>query len=350
MSTTLENRVPDFETTAIHGGFSGDPTTKARAVPIYQTTILPVQDTEHAAQAVRAEEFGNIYTRIMNPTSDVFEQRIAALEGGVAALALASGQAATIYSILNVARAGDHIVSSASLYGGTYSAFNHTLPKLGITVSLRRSGEDRDVRSGDHAEDEGDLRGDRSATRRSTSSISSRWPRWHTSIGVPADRRQYARDAVLASADRVGRRRRHPLGDEVHRRPRHLDRRDHRGLRQVRLGRVPASSPTSSIPIRPITASSYTAAFGNLAYIIKARVQLLRDMGAALSPFNSWLFLQGLETLALRMERHSQNAQRIAEYLAGAPKPRRGSPIPACRATLPMPAHRSTCRTGRARF
>ena len=125
-----------FETTAIHGGHAGDPHTKSRAVPIYQTTSYTFDDAEHAARLFALQEFGNIYTRIMNPTSDVLEQRIAQLEGGVGALALASGQAATIFSIFNLARAGDHIVASASLYGGTYSAFMHTVPKFGIEITL----------------------------------------------------------------------------------------------------------------------------------------------------------------------------------------------------------------------
>src|SRR6202035_864705 len=137
MSSTLEPAAQrGFETVALHGGHDGDPTTKARAVPIYQTTSYNFDDTAHAARLFALQEFGNIYTRIMNPTTDVLEQRIAQLEGGVAALAVASGQAAVIYSILNVARAGDHIVSSSSLYGGTHSAFVHTLPKFGINVTL----------------------------------------------------------------------------------------------------------------------------------------------------------------------------------------------------------------------
>src|SRR6202163_1923135 len=137
MSSTLDPAATQgFETVALHGGHGGDPTTKARAVPIYQTTSYNFDDTAHAARLFALQEFGNIYTRIMNPTTDVFEQRLAALEGGVGALAVASGQAAVIYSILNVARAGDHIVSSASLYGGTYNAFTHTLPRFGIEVTL----------------------------------------------------------------------------------------------------------------------------------------------------------------------------------------------------------------------
>ncbi|HEY0614269.1 MAG TPA: aminotransferase class V-fold PLP-dependent enzyme, partial [Candidatus Elarobacter sp.] len=137
MSSTLEASAQrGFETVALHGGHGGDPATKSRAVPIYQTTSYTFDDTAHAARLFALEEFGNIYTRIMNPTTDVFEQRLAALEGGVGALAVSSGQAATIYSLLNVARSGDHVVSSASLYGGTYNAFVHTLPRFGVEVTL----------------------------------------------------------------------------------------------------------------------------------------------------------------------------------------------------------------------
>src|SRR5215469_3833460 len=137
MSTTLEpGQTQSFDTVAIHGGHNGDPTTKARAVPIYQTTSYLFDSTEHASKLFALEEFGNIYTRINNPTTDVFEQRIAALERGAAALAVSSGQAAVVYSILNLAKSGDHIVSSASLYGGTYNAFAHTLKRFGIAVSL----------------------------------------------------------------------------------------------------------------------------------------------------------------------------------------------------------------------
>lgn len=137
MTTTLDQQQPHhFDTIALHGGFAGDPTTKARAVPIYQTTSYLFDSTDHASKLFALEEFGNIYTRINNPTTDVLERRLAELEGGVGALAVASGQAAVVYSILNLARAGDHIVSSSSLYGGTYNAFAHTLPRFGIEVSL----------------------------------------------------------------------------------------------------------------------------------------------------------------------------------------------------------------------
>ncbi|MBV8154032.1 MAG: O-acetylhomoserine aminocarboxypropyltransferase/cysteine synthase, partial [Candidatus Eremiobacteraeota bacterium] len=136
MTTTLDPSKPHFDTVALHGGFSGDPTTNARAVPIYQTTSYLFDSTERAGKLFALEEFGNIYTRINNPTTDVLEQRLAALENGVGALAVASGQAAVVYAVLNLARAGDRIVSSASLYGGTYNAFTHTLPRFGIEVDL----------------------------------------------------------------------------------------------------------------------------------------------------------------------------------------------------------------------
>jgi len=141
MSTSPEQPKYGFETVALHGGYSGDPTTKSCAVPIYQTTSYIFDDTAHAARLFGLQEFGNIYTRIMNPTTDVFEQRVAALEGGIGGLALASGQSAVVYSILNLARAGDHVVSSNSLYGGTYNAWHYTLPKFGIEVTFVDPGD-----------------------------------------------------------------------------------------------------------------------------------------------------------------------------------------------------------------
>src|ERR1700689_2747402 len=147
MSTIQDKPKPGLDTVALHGGQNVDPATKARAVPIYQTTSYVFDDTGHAARLFALQEFGNIYTRIMNPTTDVLEQRVAALEGGVGALALASGQAAGIYSLLTPARAGDHIVSSASLYGGTYNAFVHTLPRFGIGVSLVDAADPQAFRS-----------------------------------------------------------------------------------------------------------------------------------------------------------------------------------------------------------
>ena len=317
MSSTLDHR-QGFETIAIHGGFDGDAATKSRAVPIYQTTSYRFDDTDHAARLFALEEFGNIYTRIMNPTSDVLEQRLAQLEGGVAALAVASGQAAVVYSILNIAGAGDHIVSSASLYGGTYNAFTHTLPKLGIEVTLV---------------DPSDIDNYRRAIRPNTKAIFAETignpkidvldvetvARVAHAAGIPliVDNTlatpyllrpiDYGADVVVHSATKFIGGHGTTIGGVI-----------------VDSGRFDwaASGRFADLtePDRSYHGVKYTESFGNLAYIIKARVQLLRDIGAALSPFNAWLLLQGLETLALRVERHAQNAQRVAEYLEAHPK------------------------------
>jgi len=311
--------VPDseyrFDTTAIHGGHAGDPHTKSRAVPIYQTTSYTFDDAEHAARLFALQEFGNIYTRIMNPTSDVLEQRVATLEGGVGALAVASGQAANIYALLNIARSGDHIVSSASLYGGTYSAFTHTLPKFGIDVTLVDSSKPDAFRA---------------AIRENTKAIFSE------SIGNPkVDVLDIEAIAGVASENKI------PLIIDNTLATPYL-------LRPFEFGaNVVVHSATKFIgghgtsiggllvdggnfdwaasgkfpeltePDASYHGVRYVASFGNLAYIIKARVQLLRDLGAALSPFNAWMFIQGLETLGLRMERHSANALAVATYLKG---------------------------------
>jgi len=302
-----------FETAAIHGGHGGDPTTKARAVPIYQTTSYTFDDADHAARLFALQEFGNIYTRIMNPTSDVLEQRIAQLEGGVGGLALASGQAATIYSILNLARSGDHIVSSASLYGGSYSAFVHTLPKFGIEVALV-----------DPAEPESFAK---AITPRTKALFAE-------SIGNPkVDVLDVEAIAAVAHEHKI------PLiVDNTLATPYLLRPFDYGanvivhsatkfiGGHGTSIGGLLVDGgnfdwaasgkfPDFTEPDESYHGVRYTASFGNLAYIIKARVQLLRDLGASLSPFNAWLFLQGLETLALRMEKHSRNALEVARHL-----------------------------------
>jgi len=312
-----KEQTSNFDTVAIHGGHAGDPGTKARAVPIFQTSSYLFDDTAHAGRLFALEEFGNIYTRIVNPTSDVLEQRIAQLEGGSGALALASGQAAVIYSILNLARAGDHIVSSASLYGGTYSAFTHTLPKLGITVSLVDPSNPDNLRR---------------AIRDNTKAI------FAETIGNP---KIDVLDVEAVAA--VAREAQLPLIVDntlatpyllrpfdfganvvVHSSTKFI------GGHGTSIGGLLVDGgnfdwaasgkfPDFTEPDASYHGVRYVASFGNLAYIIKARVQLLRDIGAAPSPFNSWLFLQGLETLGLRIERHSHNAQRVAEYLKADP-------------------------------
>ncbi len=302
-----------FDTALLHAGHSGDPTTKARAVPIYQTTSYNFDDTGHAARLFALQEFGNIYTRIMNPTTDVFEQRITALEGGVGALGVASGQAANIYSILNIARAGDHIVSSASLYGGTYSAFVHTVPKLGITVTL--------VDPSDPANFE-------RAIKPNTKAI------FAETIGNPRiDVLDFEPIAEVAHRNGIPLIVDNTLATPFLCRPFEwgADIVTHSATKFIgghgtSIGGIIVDSgkfdwaasgkfPDLVEPDPSYHGVSYTAAVGPLAYIIKARVQLLRDIGAALSPFNSWLFVQGLETLSLRMERHSQNALRVATHL-----------------------------------
>ncbi|HEY5348832.1 MAG TPA: O-acetylhomoserine aminocarboxypropyltransferase/cysteine synthase [Candidatus Lustribacter sp.] len=313
MSTTQDQPKPGLDTIALHGGQSVDPATKARAVPIYQTTSFVFDDSAHAARLFALEEFGNIYTRIMNPTTDVLEQRIAALEGGVGGLAVASGQSATIYSILNIARAGDHIVSSGSLYGGTYNLFFHTLPKFGITVSFVEAS---------------DLAGWKAAVRPNTKAF------FAESIGNPrVDVLDIAAVAQAAHAAGVPlivdntmatpilvRPIEHGADVVVHSATKFI------GGHGTSIGGLIVDGgkfdwsngkfPELIEPDPSYHGARYVASFGPLAYILKARVQLLRDIGAALSPFNAWLLLQGTETLGLRVERHAANALRVAGFLA----------------------------------
>jgi O-acetylhomoserine (thiol)-lyase len=306
-----------FDTTAVHGGHAGDPHTKSRAVPIYQTTSYTFDDAEHAGRLFALQEFGNIYTRIMNPTSDVLEQRVAQLEGGVGALALASGQAANVFAIMNVARAGDHVVASASLYGGTYSAFVHTLPKFGLEITLV------DPSKAEHF---------RAAIRPNTKAI------FAETIGNP---RVDVLDIEAVAA--VARDAKIPLIVDntlatpyllrpfewganviVHSATKFI------GGHGTSIGGLLVDGgnfdwaasgkfPEFTEPDPSYHGVRYVNSFGNLAYIIKARVQLLRDLGASISPFNSWMLLQGLETLGLRMERHSNNALAVARYLRAHP-------------------------------
>jgi O-acetylhomoserine (thiol)-lyase len=309
--------VPDqpyqFDTTAIHGGHAGDPGTKARAVPIFQTSSYTFDDSDHAARLFALQEFGNIYTRIGNPTNDVLEQRIAQLEGGVGALALASGQAATIYSILNVARTGDHIVSSASLYGGTYSAFVHTLPKFGIEVTLVDPVKPENFKNairentkaifaetiGNPKVDVLDVEAIAEVAREAQIPLIV-----DNTLATPYLLRpfEYGANVIVHSATKFIGGHGTSIGGLLV---------DGGNFDWAASGKFPDFTE----PDASYHGVRYVAAFANLAYIIKARVQLLRDVGAALSPFNAWLFLQGLETLGIRVERHSENAQAVAEYL-----------------------------------
>nr|WP_272939323.1 homocysteine synthase [Paenibacillus faecalis] len=308
-----EERKFSIETLAVHAGQEIDPATMSRAVPLYQTTSYGFRDSEHAANLFSLKEFGNIYTRIMNPTTDVFEQRIAALEGGAGALATASGQAAITFAILNIAGAGDEIVSSSSLYGGTYNLFATTLAKLGIKVHFVDSTNPDNFRK--YLNDK-------------TKAL------FAETIGNPQGN-VLDIEAVAAIAHEHGvplivdntfpspyllRPIEHGADIVVHSATKFI------GGHGTSIGGVIVDGgkfdwaasdkfPGLTQPDPSYHGVVYTEAVGPIAYIIKARVQLLRDIGASISPFNSWMLLQGLETLHLRMERHSQNALQVAQYL-----------------------------------
>ncbi len=317
MSSTNGNNGHRLATLAIHGGQQPDPTTKSRAVPIYQTTSFTFDDADHAARLFALKEFGNIYTRIMNPTTDVFEKRIAALEGGAAALAVASGQAAETLTILTLARAGDEIVSTTSLYGGTYNLFHYTLPRLGITVRFV---------------DPEDFDGLRAAINEKTKAV------YTETIGNPKlDVPDFERLAAIAHEHGI------PLlvdntsaspalcrplewGADIviHSATKFI------GGHGTSIGGVivdggkfdwKASGRFQEFvePDPSYHGISFTEAFGPLAFILRARVEGLRDTGACLSPFNSFLFLQGVETLHLRLQRHSENALAVARFLGQHP-------------------------------
>jgi O-acetylhomoserine (thiol)-lyase len=305
-----------FETQQIHAGQVADPTTGARALPLYQTTAYQFRDTKHAADLFGLAELGNIYTRIMNPTQDTVEQRIAALEGGVAALLLASGSAATTFAILNVAEAGDHIVSSPSLYGGTYNLFHYTLPKFGIEVTFVDNPDDPESW--------------RKAVKPNTKAFFG-----ETIANPKNDVLDIETVAKIAHENNV------PLiVDNTVATP-YLIRPIEWGADVVvhavvgaivdsgkfDYAKYPEKFKNFNQPDPSYNGIVYAQALGvgsafgaNLAYIFKIRLTLLRDIGAAVSPFNAWLLAQGLETLSLRIERHVENAKAVAAFLEKHPQ------------------------------
>ncbi|MCE5252312.1 O-acetylhomoserine aminocarboxypropyltransferase/cysteine synthase [bacterium] len=311
----MDEHFKGFGTRAVHAGHTPDSTTHARAVPIYQTTSFLFDDTQHAADLFALRQFGNIYTRIMNPTSDALEQRIASLEGGVGALAVASGQAAETIALLTLAGAGDEIVSSTDLYGGTVSLFTHTFSKLGIKVTYVPPN-------------------DFDAWERA---VTDKTKAFYTeTIGNPK-----LEICDIEKITAIGRRHGIPLVvDSTFTTP-YLERPFEFGTAVVvhsatkfigghgtSIGGLIVDSgtfdwagsgrfPSFVQPDPAYHGLKFVETFGNLAFIIRARVIGLRDMGPALSPFNSWMFLQGLETLHLRMERHSENALKVARFLEG---------------------------------
>lgn len=306
-------------TLCLHGGQVPDPTTNSRAVPIYQTTSYTFNDSEHAARLFGLQEFGNIYTRIMNPTCDVLEKRLALLEKGSGALAVASGQAAESLAILNIAQAGQNIVSSSSLYGGTYNLFHYTFPKFGISTKFVNPDDPESFRKAIDTktrciflETIGNPRGD--------------VPDFEAICGIaheagipvivdntlasPALCRpfEHGADVVVHSCTKFIGGHGTSIGGAI-----------------VEKGGFPWDNgrfPEMTEPDPSYHGMKFFETFGsmNIAYILKVRTQLLRDLGPAMSPFNAFLFLQGLETLHLRMQRHSENALAVANFLESHPK------------------------------
>ncbi|MGH9900862.1 MAG: homocysteine synthase [Pyrinomonadaceae bacterium] len=304
-----------FDTLAIHGGQEPDAATNARAVPIYQTTSYVFNDADHAARLFALQEFGNIYTRIMNPTTDVFEKRMAALEGGAAALALSSGQAAETLTVLTLARAGDEIVSTTSLYGGTYNLFHYTLPKLGINVRFVDADDDEGLRAAINdrtrlvfTETVGNPKLDIADVERLAATAHEHGLPLVIDNTTPSPALcrpvEWGADIIINSATKFIGGHGTSIGGVIV---------DGGKFDWEASGRF----PDFTAPDPSYHGVSYTEAFGPLAFIIKARVQGLRDTGACLSPFNAFLLLQGTETLHLRMQRHSENALKVAQFLEG---------------------------------
>ncbi|WP_027390685.1 O-acetylhomoserine aminocarboxypropyltransferase/cysteine synthase family protein [Chrysiogenes arsenatis] len=312
------------ETILLHAGHTPDSTTNSRAVPIYQTTSYSFDSSEHAANLFGLKEFGNIYTRLMNPTTDVLEKRIAALEGGVGALAVASGQSAITLALLSLAQAGDEIVSFNNLYGGTYTLFNYTFARMGIKVKFVDSSDPEAIRAAItpktkavYAESLGNPKlnvTDLAAVSRIAHEHNLPFVLDNTLTPYLLRPFEHGVDIIVYSATKFIGGHGTSLGGLI-----------------VDSGRFDWTVKENGAPKFPLVSEpepSYhginfveaLAPMGNIAYIIKARVTLLRDMGPAISPFNAFLLLQGLETLHLRMERHSQNALAVANFLTTHPK------------------------------
>lgn len=321
MSTNGQQKNYKFETLQLHAGQEPDPTTGSRAVPIYQTTSYQFSDTEHAATLFALKDFGNIYTRIMNPTTDVFEKRIAALEGGAAAVATSSGQAAQFLAIITLAQAGDNIVSTPNLYGGTYNQFKVTLPRLGINVKF--VDEHDSPESFEAAIDENT----KAIYLESIGNPRGNVPDFE-GISSVAKRHGIALivDNTFGAAGAIARPIEHGANVVVQSATKWI------GGHGTSIGGVIVDAGNfnwgnGNYPLFTDPSPAYhglnfwevfgdQGPFGNIAFAIRARVEGLRDVGPAISPFNSFLLLQGLETLSLRAERHTGNAQKLAEWLS----------------------------------
>ena len=316
-----------FETRQVHAGQTPDPTTGSRALPLYQTTAYQFRDTEHAANLFGLAELGNIYTRLMNPTQDAVEQRLASLEGGVAALLLASGSAATTYAVLNLAEAGDHIVSSPSLYGGTYNLFHHTLKKFGVEVTFVENPDDpaswqKAVKPNTKA-----FFGETIANPRNDLLDITAVAEVAHKNGVPL-----IVDNTVATPFLI-RPIEHGADVVVHSATKFLSGHGNAVVGAIidsgkfDYAKFPDRFKNFNTPDESYHGLVYAQALGvgsafgaNLSYIFKIRLTLLRDTGAAVSPFNAWLLAQGLETLSLRLERHVENAKEVANWLSKHPQ------------------------------
>lgn len=314
----MENRKLGFDTIQVHGGQNPDPTTGSRAVPIYQTTSYVFNSVEHGANLFSLKEEGNIYTRIMNPTTDVFEQRIALLEGGVGAVAVASGSAAITYAILNILQSGDEIVSAGTLYGGTFNLFSTTLPRLGIKTRFVDCDNPESFRSainentkalyietiGNPVINIADIEAIAKIAHENNIPLIV-----DNTFGTPylVNPFEFGADIVVHSATKFIGGHGTSIGGII-----------------VDSGNFDwEGSGKFDVLVKPDASyhgMSYTKDVGRAAYITKLRVQLLRDTGACISPFNSFLLLQGLETLSLRIERHVNNTKKITKYLSNHPQ------------------------------
>jgi O-acetylhomoserine (thiol)-lyase len=306
----------NFDTLALHAGQTPDSATLSRAVPIYQTSSYVFKNSEHAANLFGLKEFGNIYTRIMNPTTDVLEKRLAELDGGVGALAVASGQAAITYAVLNITQAGQNIVSTNYLYGGTYNLFHYTLPRLGITVKFVDSSDPENIRAAIDADTRLVYTESVGNPKNNVDDFEAIGKIAHEA-GIPliVDNTvttpylfkplEHGADIVVYSLTKfIG-----GHGTSI-------------GGCVVDGGGFPWNNgkfPEFTEPDPSYHGLKYWEALGNLSYILRMRVILLRDMGACLSPFNAFQFIQGLETLHVRMPRHVENAQKVAEWLEKTP-------------------------------
>ena len=308
----METKTPSIETLLLHAGHTPDPSSLSRAVPIYQTSSYVFKSSEHAANLFGLKEFGNIYTRLMNPTTDVLEQRLAALDGGVGALAVASGQAAITYAVLNIAQAGQNIISTNYLYGGTYNLFHYTLPKLGITVKFVDSSDPENIRQAIdentrlvYTESVGNPKNnvdDFEAIGKITQAAGIPFIVDNT-VTTPYLFRplDHGADIVVYSLTKFIGGHGTSIGGAV-----------------VDGGKFPWNNgkfPELTEPDPSYHGLRYWEALGNLSYILKMRLTLLRDTGACLSPFNSFQFIQGLETLHVRLARHVENARIVAAWL-----------------------------------